>query len=51
MPDEKSKLIDQVLQQISLDIAEGDVTAIEEMLMHLPVEILKGYLPEEKKNA
>lgn len=42
----KQALIDSVLDQIQQDIANGDLTAIEEMLQHLPVEILQAFLPE-----
>lgn len=39
-------VMDAVLDQIRLDVANGDMTAIEEMLQHLPLDILQGYLPE-----
>ena len=39
-------LIDQVLEQIKTDIASEDMTAIAEMLAHLPEDILQAYLPE-----
>lgn len=42
----KNQVLDAVLDQIQLDVANGDMTAIEEMLQHLPLEILQGYLPE-----
>ena len=41
------KLIDKVLEQIKEDVINGDVTAIEELLKQVPIEILKSYLPEE----
>jgi hypothetical protein len=41
------KLLDQVLEQIQKDVADGDLTAIEEMLRHTPVVALECYLPEE----
>ena len=41
------KLIDKVLEQIKEDVINGDVTAIEELLKNVPIEILKSYLPEE----
>ena len=40
-------LIDKVLEQIKADVINGDVTAIEELLKNVPIEILKSYLPEE----
>lgn len=42
----KQALIDSVLDQIQQDIANGDLTAIQEMLQHLPTEILQAFLPE-----
>jgi len=44
---EGSSLIDRVIDQIVLDVSNGDVTAIEEMLNNLPTDILVGYLPEK----
>lgn len=41
------KLIDKVLEQIKEDVINGDVTAIEELLKQVPIEILKSYLQEE----
>jgi len=43
----QSSLIDRVIDQIVLDVSNGDVTAVEEMLNNLPTEILVGYLPEK----
>lgn len=40
-------LIEAVVKQMQQDIAKGDVTAIEELLMCVPMDNLKGYLPEE----
>jgi hypothetical protein len=40
------ELIDEVLEQIKKDVSGGDVTAIEELLMHIPLSKLGGYLPE-----
>ena len=45
--EEKQRLVDAVIEEIKVDIANGDVTAIDELLMFLPVERLKGYLPCE----
>lgn len=39
-------VLDAVLDQIQLDVANGDYSAILEMIQHLPLEILQGYLPE-----
>jgi len=43
---EKSCLVDAVIDQIKLDIANGDVTALEELLVFLDNEVLQSYLPE-----
>ena len=43
-------LIEAVIRQMKQDIAKGDVTAIEELLMCAPMDNLMGYLPEEKGN-
>ena len=40
-------IIDVVLHQIEKDLESGDTTAIEELLMAVPIENLVGYLPEE----
>jgi hypothetical protein len=45
--DDPASLIDAVLEQIKTDIAMGDLTAIEGLLMCCPEEHLLGYLPEE----
>jgi len=45
--DDPASLIDAVLEQIKTDIAMGDLTAIEGLLMCCPEEQLLGYLPEE----
>ena len=42
-------LLDDVLEQIERDIALGDLTAIHEMIAHLPDEVLQAYLPEDKE--
>lgn len=44
--DLKQELIDKCLEQIKKDIESGDLTAIDEMLMFLPIRYLKGYLPQ-----
>jgi hypothetical protein len=43
-----SKLIDAVLEQIKKDVAEGDMTSVEELLRYTPEVALLGYLPEEQ---
>lgn len=46
MSDNKRSIIDYVIDQIELDIVNGDITALEELLKHIPIEYLQGYLPE-----
>lgn len=41
------ELIDEVLFQIKVDIAEGDLTALDEMLKAMPVQRLVTYLPKK----
>ena len=41
------QLIDQVIEEMKLQIAENDWTVVEELLSFVPVEFLKGFLPEE----
>lgn len=41
------ELIDEVLFQIKVDIAEGDLTALDELLKAMPIQRLIGYLPEK----
>ena len=45
--DYMSNLTDAVLEKIQEDIANGDLTAIDELLQFIPRENLIGYLPEE----
>ena len=44
-------LVDRVLEQIVKDVREGDLTAIQELLVYCPVDALKQFLPEEMQNA
>ncbi len=39
-------LIDRVIEQIRKDLDSEDVTAIYELLAHLPEKVLQAYLPE-----
>ena len=41
------QIIDQVIEEMKLQIAENDWTVVEELLSFVPVEFLKGFLPEE----
>ena len=43
-------LIDAVLTQVIEDVADGDLTALQELLVYCPVDALKQYLPEETLN-
>lgn len=40
------QLIDVVIEQILIDVSRGDLTAIAELLTHVPEEILVGYLSD-----
>ncbi len=42
----KQELIDEVMERIKKDIAEGDLTALDEMLQAMPIQQLVNYLPE-----
>jgi uncharacterized protein involved in exopolysaccharide biosynthesis len=42
------ELIDQVIEELKLDIANNDWTVIEELLSFVLVEFLKVFLPEEQ---
>ena len=44
-------LVDRVLDQIVEDVRNGDLTAIQELLVYCEVNALKQNLPEEKQNA
>jgi len=44
-------LVDRVLEQIVEDVRNGDLTAIQELLVYCEVNAMKQYLPEEKQNA
>jgi len=46
MQDYKMVLIDVVIAQIKVDIADGNYDAIAEMLDYLPNNVLEAYLPE-----
>lgn len=45
MMDDMQDLVDQVIGQIQLDIENGDVTALEELLKRVPARVLESYLP------
>ena len=44
--DADQELVDKVIEEIKRDIENGDVTALDELLKFVPIEYLKGYLPE-----
>ena len=44
--DSRQRLIDAVLDQIRNDVAQGDMTAIEELIRDLPTDSLINFLPE-----
>ncbi len=39
-------LIDAALEQILIDVESGDLTAIEELLRHVPEDQLQSFLSE-----
>ena len=43
----EDELYDKVLEQIKQDVADGDLSAIDELLRFVPKENLKAYLPEK----
>lgn len=47
----RQPVIDAVLDQIRMDVENGDMTAIEELIRHLPLYALQGYLPEVDQSA
>jgi hypothetical protein len=44
--DDDQELVDKVIEEIKRDVYSGDLTAIDELLKFIPVQYLKGYLPE-----
>jgi hypothetical protein len=46
MEDYKMALIDAVIAQIKVDIADGNYDAIAEMLDYLPNKVMESFLPE-----
>ena len=44
---ENQELIDKVIEEMKLQIADNDWTVIEELLTFVPKENLVGFLPEE----
>ena len=43
----EDELYDKVLEQIKQDVADGDLSAIDELLKFVPKENLEAYLPEK----
>ena len=41
------ELIETVIDTIQVDLQNGDIEAVEELLRFVPVENLLGYLPED----
>ena len=41
------QLIETVIDTIQVDLQNGDIEAVEELLRFVPVENLLGYLPED----
>jgi len=45
--DKREAFYDKVLDQIKQDVHSGDMTAVDELIKRLPIDVLKSYLPEE----
>ena len=45
--DKQEAFYDKVLDQIKQDVYSGDMTAVDELIKRLPIDVLKAYLPEE----
>jgi len=45
--DADQPLIDKCIERIKADVEAQDFTAIDELLQFVPVEYLKGFLPED----
>ena len=43
----QEELYDKVLEQIKKDVAEGDMTAVDELIRFIPRNNLEAYLPEK----
>ena len=41
-------LLDLVIEQIGQDLADGDASAIYDMLLSVPINVAEGFLSEEK---
>jgi len=41
------ELMDEVLEQIAIDVANGDLTSIQELLMNVEAKYLESFLSEE----
>jgi hypothetical protein len=41
-----SNIVKEVIEQIKLDFANNDITAIEELLSQVDIELLRAFLPE-----
>ena len=46
--EKRQQLIEEVVEQIKKDLANGDVEAVEELLSFCPTKFLVGYLSEEE---
>lgn len=47
--DKEEAFYNEVLEQIKTDIADGDLTALDELLRCIPRKNLEAYLPEKPK--
>jgi hypothetical protein len=44
--DDDQPLVDEVIEDIRKQFQEGDITVLDELLKFIPVQYLKGSLPE-----
>jgi hypothetical protein len=47
--DKEEAFYNEVLEQIKVDVASGDLTALDELLRFIPRQNLEAYLPEKPK--
>ena len=47
--DKEEAFYNEVLEQIKVDVASGDLTALDELIRFIPRQNLEAYLPEKPK--
>lgn len=45
--EDKQELVDKCIEEIKNDVRNGDLTAIDGMLILVPTKVLKDFLPED----